>query len=259
MGKSLDKGRFLVSLPKNEKRALAQNQEYCFVCDKQIGKTFKIGFHEYGRIYSIPGLYEYLFHEKLQCTSPHRVCTDLLIQITQAGLNPADLCVLELGAGNGLVGEQLQKTGIKEIYAVDILEEARTAALRDRPHVYREYYATDLADSPPQIHERLSQIPFNCLVSVSALGFGDIPPKAFAAAVNLLSCPGWIAFNIKEDFLNSSDQTGFQHLLTKMIKEGVFTVHSRQRYNHRLSIKGQPLYYVSIVGKIQAHIPSQWL
>lgn len=43
---------------------------------------------------------------------------------------------------------------------------------------------------------------FNCLTSVAALGFGDIPPRAFFEALRLVATNGWVALNLKETFLD---------------------------------------------------------
>ena len=48
------------------------------------------------------------------------------------------LAVLDVGAGNGMVGEQLKCSGVKRSL-VDIIQEAKQAALRDRPGIYKEY------------------------------------------------------------------------------------------------------------------------
>ena len=92
---------------------------------------------------------------------------------------------------------------------IDIFQEAKEAAERDRPGVYDDYLVRDLTDLPEPDEERLRQRNFNCLVTVAALGFGDIPPAAFVKALDLIDTPGWIAFNIKEDFLCERDDTGF--------------------------------------------------
>jgi hypothetical protein len=52
---------------------------------------------------------------------------------------------------------------------------------------------------------------------VAALGFGDIPPLAFFAAVKQIRTDGWLAFNIKESFLDHSDQAGFSRLIRELI------------------------------------------
>jgi hypothetical protein len=48
---------------------------------------------------------------------------------------------------------------------------------------------------------------------VAALGFGDIPTKAFHQALHFVKPGGWVVFNIKETFLNASDTTGFSRLI----------------------------------------------
>ena len=43
------------------------------------------------------------------------------------------------------------------------------------------------------------------MTSVAALGFGDVPPEVFTAAFDLVEDGGWVAFTIKEDFLDGGD------------------------------------------------------
>lgn len=49
------------------------------------------------------------------------------------------------------------------------------------------------------------------------MGFGDIPPEAFFAALRLIRVDGWVAFNIKETFLDHSDNTGFSQFVRELI------------------------------------------
>ena len=46
------------------------------------------------------------------------------------------------------------------------------------------------------------------MTTVAALGFGDIPPDAFAAAFNLVEDGGHVAFTIKEDFIATLTTAG---------------------------------------------------
>jgi len=100
---------------------------------------------------------------------------------------------------------------------------------------------------------------FNCLVAVGALGFGDIHPKAFANAYRFIAQDGWIAFNIKEDFLEKHDATGFSQLIREMIEGGVLEVQVKHQYRHRFSVDGRDLAYVGIIAKKKAAIPEQML
>lgn len=247
-----------IEIPDSHARTLNQDGEYCILKDKEKHETCRIGFHEYGKIYSIPGLYEFLFRDKLECKSPEKVCKLLAEEIDDSSTNIEKLAVLDLGAGNGMVGEELRKYGVDEIFGIDIEEQARMAVERDRPEVYEDYLVVDLTDLPDALRKELEERSFNCLTTVGTLGFGDIPPKAFGEGFNLISVPGWVAFNIKEGFLSDNDPTGFSFLIQRMIDNGILEVRSQEHYQHRLSIKGHPLYYVAIIGEKKAHIPELW-
>lgn len=93
------------------------------------------------------------------------------------------------------------------------------------------------------------------MVCVAALGFNDIPIEAFVNAFNLIEDNGWIAFNIKETFFDKTDESGFSRLIKDMIFEQAIDIHHIERYRHRLSIEGSPLYYFTIVGRKQ----SRWM
>ena len=84
---------------------------------------------------------------------------------------------------------------------------------------------------------------------VAALGYGDIPTEAFLSACEFIPEGGWIVFNIKEDFLvERGDQSGFSALVRSLQRDGLLEVQAMRRYRHRLSIHGEPLHYVAIVG-----------
>jgi hypothetical protein len=116
----------------------------------------------------------------------------------------------------------------------------------------------DMADNSGESLRRLGKASFNCLTTVAALGFGDIPPDAFSRAFNLIQPSGWIAFNIKSDFLDGGDSTGFARLIRLLISSGHIEELERQTYRHRLSIQGEPLYYTAFVARKKADIPPEY-
>jgi len=65
---------------------ISQDEEWCEVCVD--GKNKRIRFHDYGKIYEIPGLYEKLFYEKLKCCSPSVVVNLLEDIATDFGEDP---------------------------------------------------------------------------------------------------------------------------------------------------------------------------
>lgn len=236
---------------------VSQDREWCEVVTKE--GTRRIRFHDYEDVFSIPGLYEELFYNKLDCQSPFRV-TDLLVDVVEEfDTDFSELNVLEIGAGNGVVGETLKACGVDSVVGVDILEEAKHAAERDRPGVYDDYLAVDLADITEPEEEQLRGRHFNCLVTVAALGFGDIPPCAFAKALDLIETGGWIAFNIKEDFVYQTDQSGFAGLIKDLTRRQVVQTQAYRRYQHRLSITGEPLFYIVYVTRKLRDIPDEIL
>lgn len=213
------------------------------------GHPRRIRFHDYDEIYRIPGLYEQLFYAELECQSPEVVCGLLREQLDAGEYDPAELTVLDLGAGNGMVGECLRAKGCGTIVGVDILEEAAQAAARDRPGAYDEYVVGDLTDPDPATRAALENYDFGVLTTVAALGFGDIPPEAFDYAYKLLHVGGWLAFCIKEDFLEDEGPSGFSQLIQRLLDDGSLDVFAERRYRHRLSASGEPLHYVAMVGR----------
>jgi predicted TPR repeat methyltransferase len=224
---------------------LAQDEEW-FDLDPVDGQTRRIRFHDYAAIYEVPGLYERLFYEQLECRSPQTVVGLLKRELDRDGVDPASLTALDLGAGNGIVGEELRRIGVSSIVGVDLLPAAAAAAARDRPDAYDDYLVADLTELTSEEHQRLAHR-FSCLVSVAALGFDDIPPLALATAYDEVRAGGWIALTIKEDFLTTQDPTGFQKLIRAMLDEGLLELRTHERYRHRLSSTGQPLYYVALI------------
>jgi SAM-dependent methyltransferase len=233
---------------------LEQDVEWCRVTVG--GETREIRFHDYHEIYAIPGLYEFLFYERLECCSPQVVRELLEQELRDEDVDPASLRVLDLGAGNGMVGEELAQLGVKTTVGIDLLPEAAMAAERDRPGVYERYHVLDLTALGDASRAELAGHRFNSLVTVAALGFGDIPPLAFAEAFNLVADGGWIAFNIKEHFLDDGEPTGFSRLIGKLLETGIVEQRAEKVYTHRLATNGDRLDYVAIVGVKRSDVPA---
>lgn len=219
----------------------------------------KIRLHDYDEVYEVPGLYEKWVYETLKCQSPTKVA-DLMARalLREGGL--AEECVtLDLGAGNGCVAEELEGIGLKRFVGVDLIPEAKEGAERDRPGLYMDYVVCDLTDLSPKQEARLKAHAFNTLTCVAALGFGDIPPLAFATAFNLICDGGWIAFNIKCNFLEENDGSPFARLIRRMLDEGVLEAMLEESYTHRLNPLGEQLEYVAIIGRKLRAIPEAWV
>jgi predicted TPR repeat methyltransferase len=240
----LEHGELEVRFPRPHE-GVEQDEEWCEVVED--GQVRRVRFHDYDEIYSVPGLYERIFYDALKCCSPQAVIGLLAEQLRAGEL----LTAFDVGAGNGMVGEQLDRVGAETIVGADILPEAAIAAERDRPGLYENYHVVDLTDIPEDVREDLESRDFNCLASVAALGFGDMPPEAFAAAYDFVDEGAWIAFNIKSRFLaqNGDNPSGFARMINAALDDGALQLCAEREYRHRLSITGEPLHYVAMVAR----------
>jgi predicted TPR repeat methyltransferase len=234
-----------------------QDSEFCEV--RLNGATRRIRFHDYNEIYALPGLYEQLFYDELKCVSP-TVLTELLTDtMAETGVDPGTIDALDIGAGNGMVGEELVKRGIRSVVGADIIEEAADAAERDRPDVYDDYHVADLTDLSPGVERSMRERRFTCMTTAAALGFGDIPPLAFAIALNLLADDAWVAFTIKDEFLAESEQSGFSRLVNRLCDTGRLEVLAKRKYRHRMAVDGRELHYIAVVARRRQEAPLDWI
>lgn len=239
-----------ISFPVTEPGTLDQDQAYFHL--RENGEEVRLRFHDYAEIYRRPGLYEQLFYQRLRCVSP-RKARDVLEKVLKDNhVELSSLRVLDLGAGNGMVGELLDAA---RVIGVDIVEAAREACERDRPHAYDAYYVTDMSRLDAATAAEMKRWQIDCLTCIAALGFGDIPVPAFGQAFNLVQDGGWAVFNLKETFLHESDRSGFSRLVKGLLVSDILEVHHLERYRHRLSIDGRPLFYYVLVGRKRGDIP----
>jgi SAM-dependent methyltransferase len=251
------KPRHRIQFPPDDVNELGQDEVFFYLLE-QSGKR-KIRLHDYDAMYGIPGLYEQVVYDRLKCQSPSKVRDVLTSAISQGEERFTERRVLDFGAGNGMAGEVLNELGVARLVGVDIIPEAQEATERDRPGVYDAFYTADFCNLTDEQREELSTWSLDCLVTVAALGFGDIPPRAFMEAFNLIDANGWVAFNIKESFLETRDTTGFSRLIRELMFSHYLKLHHLERYRHRLSVDGKPIYYYAFGGKKLGDVPEELL
>lgn len=238
-----------IRFPPSEPHSLAQDEAFFLLCENEEDVVLR--FHDYAEIFKRPGLYEQLFYQRLRCNSPRKAQDILEKVMRENALNMSELRVLDLGAGNGMVGELLD---VARMVGIDICDEARKACERDRPGAYDAYHVLDMAALDPDTERQFWEWQFDCLTCIAALGFGDIPVTAFARAFNLIVNGGWTIFNIKETFLQEIDNTGFSKLVKQMLFTDMLEIHHLERYRHRVSIDGAPLFYYLLCGRKRSDI-----
>jgi len=249
--------RYKISFPRPRDETPSQDEAFFYL--NKLDEKKKIRFHDYAEIYKHPGLYEQLFYDRLKCSSPKKIVDILKYCVLQSGDIFSELRVLDLGAGNGMVGEALAEYGVSRLVGADIVEEAKVAVDRDRAGVYDAYYVVDFCELSDEQKAEITSWSLNTLTVVAALGFDDIPPEAFIEGFNLIQSEGWVAFNIKESFLNYKDDSGFSKTIRELIFSEYLELDYIERYRHRLSIDGAPLFYFAVVGQKTADVPANFL
>jgi len=245
-----------VALPAG-KGTLSQDSEWFLVKHENVWHELRL--HDYPDIYSIKGLYEKIVYDVLECHSPEIIRDELIAAIREAGEDPGALTVLDLGAGNGIVADELRGVGIGTsdgggFIGADLLPEAAEAAERDRPGLYDAYVVGDITDLPAKEERKLDAASPDVLTCVAALGFGDIPTEAFEVAYRQIRLGGWLAFCIKDEFVSEADRSGFSKLIDRLVESGAIEVVRQKKYIHRVAMSGKPLEYLAYIARKRGEI-----
>lgn len=218
------------------------------------GARQRVGFHDYAAIYSVPGLYEYIFHETLGMRSTAEVVRLYGEALVAEQLDPAEQRVVDFGAGNGLGGAALRALGVGELVGVDVEPIARDAANRDRPGVYDHYLVGDLdACSDHDLDELRRRRP-TAVLALSAVGLGHVTPKALGRVMSLLPAGGIYGFAVDPVLLPDSDDptgqaSGYPDFLRALRRD---TDQLREAaYVHRSRPDGSDHLGFAIIGRIR--------
>lgn len=208
---------------------------------RATGET--IAVRDYARLYRSAGLYEAVVQDALGCQSPQACAQALLRHLPDA---PSSR-VLDLGAGVGLVGERLRAAGVGEVIGLDVIPEARDAALRDRPEVHGLYLVDDLATPIPGTMAALERVAPTAITCAGALGGGHVAAVALGRAIDLLPPGGLLALTIGEAWLSPADGEGLGALLAELIGSGGCAEVERVPFVHRRTTTGEPIVFVCCV------------
>ena len=218
-------------------KIISQDEETCEIVEGDTVTTVR--FHDYAQVFSVPGLYDQLFggpDSETKCISPQiiagllnehlpciktRNCTSHDRETNNDGKSNV-LRILDFGAGNGMIGEEIRrlvhpdKSAWKDIFILgwDILPEAKEATARDRPGIYNDYIAADISKHKTLAPANASWASgFDILTTASALSFGNAALNAFKVAASLVRPGGLLVFNLNEKFLDiASIQSRQEHI-----------------------------------------------
>ena len=204
-------------------------------------------------------------------------------------MDPLD--ILDVAAGNGIVGAELrqqlaEKPGIRRLIATDLLESARSAALRDRPDVYDDYVVADLTQ--PHGSGIPSSLDVVTICAALGPGDGDLPLEAVDGAITLLREGGLLALTVNargqsaatslrwQNFLASVNGSGGSHVRhfsyfsqyhfrlqayfsglnllysdadSESYQWGYLEVVARKSYKHRKNVQGKWMEYMALIYK----------
>jgi len=225
----------------------SQEEERLTVCFED-GRREEMRLHEYGRVYAVPGLYEDVVQRQLACASPSELAGALAKEVEAEGSSLADLTVLDIGAGNGVVGEELQQRGLTApIIGLDNEPEAGFAAGRDRPGLYAHYLTGGLEDF--SIGSLVEDHELNCLVGAGALGLGHISAAGFDEAWRAFPAGAWLSITAAEEVVSSEGGPLAEYVAALRRGEHDTEVRHLTRFRHRLRMSGEPIYYYVIVAR----------
>jgi len=212
----------------------------------------RIAFHDYAALYAVPGLYERVFYDELGMCSSQQVVGLYAGALRQLERPPAGERALDLGAGNGLGGEELRRIGVGHVLGIDLEPQAREAACRDRPGVYDDYIVGDFAALP---EATLAALQPTAVLALSALGPGHAPPAVLDRALRLLCAGGLFAFAVTPTLLAGSDDpagraTGYPGYLLELFAHRADEL-ARHAYVHRRRTDGSDDLAVAFVGRMR--------
>ncbi len=205
------------------------------------GARRSVNLHDYATVYDTPGLYEAVVQEALRCRSPEVTAVRAAAALDGLGLRAAETRVLDIGAGNGVVGEHLAAHGFQRIFGTDLLAEAERATRRDRPAVYERYLAGDLTDPDDPLQAAIVSWRPQLITCAGALGGGHMSAIALTRAFAALTEPAIAVLTVAEERLDADEDGLGAFLADSSLREL-----GRERFRHRFTMAGDPVHYLAL-------------
>ncbi|MBA2348565.1 MAG: hypothetical protein H0V81_09755 [Solirubrobacterales bacterium] len=218
-----------------------------FTVELPDGRREQLRVHDYDKVYAIPGLYEAVVQERLECASPQVLADALSAAVADAGEDVAALRVLDMGAGNGVVAESLRGRGVRAPFVgLDPEPAAAPAAARDRPGLYRHYFTATLEEI--SVAGAVAEYDLTCLAGAGALGLGHVSRHQIETAWSAFGVGSWLAVTFSEAVLGP--EGGELGAFVTALQEGDDTdVVRLERFRHRLTMSGEELFYYVLVAR----------
>ena len=240
---------YIAELPEQGDPAIGQE---LILVHHDDGRTEELRLHDYARVYSLPGLYEQIVHERFLCRSPEELATMLSGAVDRLGWDRRTVRVIDLAAGNGISGEALRAHGLHPVLGTDIVPEARVAALRDRPAVYDSYEVLDLLNLQPAQERALGALQANAVSCVAPVGTAgqQLPPLALTAVAKRLAADALIAY-LHDPTLGVPDEVTPELWARELGTSTRAELLTERRYLHRYTLTGEPYEMIGMVWRVR--------
>jgi hypothetical protein len=217
-----------------------------FVLHRPDGTDERMTLHDYARVYGVPGLYEEVVQRQLECASPETVAAALVEAAASEGRTAEELRAFDLGAGNGVVGEELRARGVTVVAGADGIPEARDAAHRDRPGLYQHYLVGERLDVD-QVTALVGEERLTAIVAAGAVGEGHVPVDSLAQLWDAFPPGSFLALTLAAGE-RDHDVTDVEAMLEATSKSAHRTrTVVRRSFRHRRSMAGDDLTYLVLV------------
>jgi trans-aconitate methyltransferase len=220
-----------------------QEQE-SFVLTHDDGSSERIVLHDYSKVYAVPGLYEEVVQHQLGCASPQTLARTLADAVAAAGESMAALRVLDIGAGNGVVGEELHARGAQVVAGTDGVVAARDAARRDRPELYEAYAIAGVDEITPE--QLVVDHGLNALTTAGAIGLGHVEVSDVARWWATFPPGSWFAATAPPDVV---DPAGEDLLGVLIAAEPTTQIVRQETFPHRRRMSGETITYTVVVAR----------
>ena len=128
------------------------------------------------------------------------------------------------------------------VVGADGIPEARTAAHRDRPGLYRHYLVGERLDSA-EVLRLVTDERVNALVAAGAVGQGHVPVEVLGELWDAFGSGSHLALTVS-DVEGRSDVADLEEMLGRRATTRTLI---RRRFRHRVSMAGEELFYVVLV------------
>lgn len=218
------------------------------------GDRRQFEMHDYRTMYRVPMLYDTMLYGWLRCETP-RLLAQHFKRLQAAAPDAApdadnEIRMLEVGAGSGAFASALHhELPAIRILGLDIIEEARLAAQRDRPGAYEAYLVADLCNMSEEAEARVTALAPNCVGVASATGWGNhIPVAGFEQAFAYLQPKGWFIFHVKP---NDPDPecVALVEWIEAKLRNGEIVDSESDKIFHRYGVTGEEIYYDYVIGR----------